>query len=80
MNKFIDNNFIRQALRITILLFVSTVLVLWAWNNAMTAIFGLPVIHFKEASGIVILAIGVSILFKPGGYPVKSVTRNSHEC
>lgn len=71
MNKLIDKQFIQHILKIITLLIVSTVLVLWAWNNAMTTIFGLPAIQFKEATGIIILAVGISFLFKPGGYHVR---------
>lgn len=41
-------------------------LVMWLWNWLMPEIFGLPVITYWQAWGLVILA---HILFKLGGFP-----------
>ena len=67
MNRITDRRLLVHILKTVSFLFLSTVLVIWAWNNAVTTLFGLPAIHFKEALGILILAFGVSMLFKPGG-------------
>jgi len=58
--------FFTQATKATLILFVSTVLILWAWNNSMTTIFGLPVIHFKEAISLIILGLGLSFVLRAG--------------
>lgn len=71
MSKYTEKVFLRYILKSAGLLFLSIVLTIWAWNNALTTIFGLPVIHFKEATGIIILAFGVSLLIKPGKYQCK---------
>ena len=71
MNKITDRRFLVNILKTVLFLFLTVVLMIWAWNNAITTIFGLPVIHFKEALGILILAFGVSILFKSGNSQAK---------
>jgi hypothetical protein len=74
MNKLLNKQMVYRFLTISSFVFVSAVLTLWAWNSAMTTIFGLPVIHFKEALGIIILAYGISIVFKPGRNHVNHLT------
>lgn len=76
MNRITDRRFLMNILKTVLFLFLTVVLMIWAWNNAVTTIFGLPVIHFKEALGILILAFGVSMLFKPGSPQTKYLEGN----
>ena len=52
------------AIKIALSLFVTAALILWAWNNSLTIIFGLPTFHIKESIGLIILALGISFIFR----------------
>ncbi len=43
----------------------TTVLVLWGWNNSIAYLFGLPMMKFKQATGLMVLT--GSITFFLGG-------------
>jgi hypothetical protein len=45
---------------------VATILFLWGWNSAMPDLFGLPIMQFKQALGLMIL-IGIITFFLRGG-------------
>ena len=66
MNKHPQKQIAMQLAKGTLILFVSTTLLLWAWNNAITTIFSLPAIHFKEAMGLLILVFGIRFIFRGG--------------
>jgi len=56
------------AIKIALSLFVTAALILWAWNNSLMIILGLPTIHIKESIGLIILALGISFIFGSRGF------------
>jgi len=65
MKTFHKQRILLRASKMALMIFIGVVLVLWAWNNALTTIFGLPTIQFRESIGLIILALGISFIFRP---------------
>lgn len=42
----------------------ATILFLWGWNNSIPELFGLPLMKFKQATGLMILMGIISFLLK----------------
>lgn len=74
MNTPQQKRFFMQATKITLALFVSTVLILWAWNTTVVTLFGLPAMRFKEAVGLLILAMGVSWVLRGGQHRLSKLS------
>lgn len=57
---------ISHLIKVILALFVITILILWGWNSAIPDLFGLPVMKFKQAVGLLILASVVSLILRRG--------------
>ena len=77
MNTEHQKRLLMKTGKITLVLFATSIMVLWAWNTTMTTIFGLPAIQFKEAVGLMILAGAVSFMFRGGKHRLHTPSNES---
>ena len=55
-----------KVVQVVAFLFISCVLLIWAWNNVMPELFSMPAIQFKQALGLMILMCLLSMFLSFG--------------
>jgi len=74
MKTFHNKRILLRVSKMALIVFVGAVLVLWAWNNTLTTLFGLPTIHVKESIGLIILALGISFIFRSSRHQISTLS------
>jgi small neutral amino acid transporter SnatA (MarC family) len=57
-----QKRYARKTFISAIVFILVTILFLWSWNTAITSVFGLSVLNFKQAAALLIF-IGLTSLF-----------------